>query len=754
MSQVSVEEVQDQANVPDRRQSRSYSRPFGVDPNVRHHPAVRVDESEQALTDRANLYPSESPLPSARRTQEEIDRHLQQTEQRPPTLPPQPQPYEKGYRIPGPYVQEYRSPKQISSPKNGRSQAQVQASGKPLPSTLRSQGYAGQPQPAPRSYTASEQQNAPSYQGHAACSNSPAPYAEYDMKHGEWGNYTQNQPLQQHTQNPPLQQQRQSMGPPAHPVHQQISSQQTSVQAAPLPPSSQQPQAEPKKSTFGKLFGGSSSKGSKLQKQARSEAQVGSQGHVHKEKRNSMLRRNESGSSRQNSKYTSRDRLGQLPPPNVPSQYAQQQSSNVSTEPTPDMGEKLAEGKKKRFSGLGAKLFKSRAATTPTAPSQTSGSENQRTGQRIASPEPYSVQTPSVMSPESLSAQTQHDQYPVGPGSYFSQTQVQPPYQQSAHTTGQFSPQYPAAASPYQQNPRPFEYTHPSQSPPPPGQEASAGRYATGVSMTLGHQSRPSDLRINTSNQDLGHYDVPATAPAQVHPPRASPFASSPYNPNPSSGITTMTGTTLPPPRSAQSSSQNPRDHVVDLHKRSRSPRLGRAASDDLDASQRQQPTSLLGTFSSKNISPVGGIPRPHNDQERPFAITVPGLDDDNNNDARRKHNLRDRIAGGAPRSNTPVSVETGGHGAAPSSHLAVTTSTGGLERNVSVLEGYNNTPDSPRQARRESARDKTTPGFIAELPGSKAEGYESEEEIPMSATAYPGQEWMPVFVGDGRWDD
>lgn len=85
-----------------------------------------------------------------------------------------------------------------------------------------------------------------------------------------------------------------------------------------------------------------------------------------------------------------------------------------------------------------------------------------------------------------------------------------------------------------------------------------------------------------------------------------------------------------------------------------------------------------------------------------------------------------------------------------------MSANTSHLERNVSLLEGYNTPsgPTSPRQARRESARDRGTPGMIAELPGSRAEGYESEEEIPMSATAYPGQEWMPVFVGDGRWDD
>jgi hypothetical protein len=158
--------------------------------------------------------------------------------------------------------------------------------------------------------------------------------------------------------------------------------------------------------------------------------------------------------------------------------------------------------------------------------------------------------------------------------------------------------------------------------------------------------------------------------------------------------------------------------------------------------------------FSSKNMSPVGGVRRPENDQERPFAITVPGLDDDERSQ-RNKHNRRDRIAGGAVRSDTPVSVESSGNASHAQPASPAKQGTGYPERQVSVLEGHGNTPTSPREARRSSARDKTTPaGMIAELPGSKADGYESEEEIPMSATAYPGQEWMPIFVGDGRWDD
>lgn len=41
--------------------------------------------------------------------------------------------------------------------------------------------------------------------------------------------------------------------------------------------------------------------------------------------------------------------------------------------------------------------------------------------------------------------------------------------------------------------------------------------------------------------------------------------------------------------------------------------------------------------------------------------------------------------------------------------------------------------------------------GTIAELTGSKPDGYESEEEIVMSANARPGMEWQPAF---DPWDD
>lgn len=753
MSQVSADEAPDTRNPPPPRVSVSYSRPFGVDPNARNSTAVGSAEPEEPPMDRAKMYSSESPLPSARRAQEEIDRSRQPREQYQSTTMHQHQPSEEGYRIPGPYVQEYRSPKQISGPKNGRSQVQVQASGTPLPSARRSQQFSGhtspQPQPGRTSYIATGQADLPSYQDEAHYMDAPDAYADLDMKPADFEIHSPDQSLRQN---------RQSMGPPPVPEQQQAITQTAHTEApAPAPP------AERKRSTFGKLFG-VGSKGSKLQKQGRVGSPVENPEPVHKEKRGSMLRRAESVSSHQSSRHGGQDHLGHLPPSNLQSHSARRLSRDNLRAPTPEVVAQPTEGKKKRFSGLGGKLFKSssaaKAATIPAPSTHSNVSQQQNPTQRVLSPGPHSARSPRVMSPEPYSAHTPYDQYAEGPGSYFYQGHGgsgQPPAH-SGYAPDQYhaqTAQYPTSTSAYQHIPRPNSQIYPPQT-PPQGAQPPAGQYPLpgAYPYLVPSQNRPSDLRIDTSNPPRGHYSVPASAPVQN---RAVASASAPYNPHPSPRIPTTTAPASASPRA----NQDPRAHVIDLHKRSRSPRLGRPASDEFDVagqlpSKKQAPgvNSMLGTFSSKRISPVGGVPRPDNDQERPYAITVPGLDDDGR-ERRRKQTPAQRIAGEVDRSDTPVSFASshGGHPHGTSHNLDA--GDGGLDRQVSVLEGYNNTAMSPREARRSSARDKTTPaGVIAELPGSKAEGYESEEEIPMSATAYPGQEWMPVFVGDGRWDD
>jgi hypothetical protein len=167
--------------------------------------------------------------------------------------------------------------------------------------------------------------------------------------------------------------------------------------------------------------------------------------------------------------------------------------------------------------------------------------------------------------------------------------------------------------------------------------------------------------------------------------------------------------------------------------------------------------------FNSKKISPVGGVPRDESEQERPFNIMVPGLDETGVEDGggeRRKGNiLRERLqgaAGGVARSETPVSVASSTHTRSQTAGQGREGEQGqgqGLERGVSLMEGDRSATAGKDGGREFSARDRSG-GVIAELPGSKAEGYESDEEVLMSATAYPGQEWVPVMVGDGRWDD
>ena len=53
------------------------------------------------------------------------------------------------------------------------------------------------------------------------------------------------------------------------------------------------------------------------------------------------------------------------------------------------------------------------------------------------------------------------------------------------------------------------------------------------------------------------------------------------------------------------------------------------------------------------------------------------------------------------------------------------------------------------------NATTKSSKMSPVELPGSRAPGDDSDDEIVMSSTAYPGQEWAPDNWGyAGNWDD
>ncbi|EXJ95068.1 hypothetical protein A1O1_00186 [Capronia coronata CBS 617.96] len=843
MSVVSAEEVVESPTTAGRKQSRSYSRPFGADPSVRNHPAFRDSEPDQPTVDRTRLYSSENPLPSARRPQPELERPSRPREQRQPNRTPQTQLAEaQNYRIPGPYVQEYRSPKQIFAPKTARSQAQVQTSEEPLPSTLRFQRHNAkahtQPQrPDSTSYAAQEAMRPQSYQSQTSQT------IDVDVQHPH-----ETKPETMH-QEQIIPTQRPSMGPPPVPTKQSV------------PPTPERA----KKGVFGALFGSSSKSRSKLQKIDRSE-NLDNRGGPHKEKRNSLFRRNsrnDSISSQQSGQYGGSGQIGQLPPADKQSWSARRQSRELLRTPTPDQP---SEAKKKRFSGFGNLFSKNssgpRASMAPTQ--QTPDPSISARGQTEYQP------SRTVMSPDTYPAPGAYDQYDDGPGQRYR------PISEQWHRTRPDSPQRASrqqqhqsarAASPYRHGTRPVSYPYPTEEypGPPPGQQQQRQPQRPVPSNTFPYsnveQRRPADLRIDTSGSHRSLYGLPATAPAQIYPAGNGSFTSTGntlYGPSPSPGVsmsnttstatttrvTTMASPTTSRHRASTQQQDKSRAHVFDLHRRSRSPRLGRkSSSEDFDVHQsRRHPaqglqpsvaggssTGLveqLGTFSSKKISPAGGIPRAEDDQERPYAIDIPGLDYDQDHDdrldngiiddteRRREQVLRGRLEGpdqgvkpGGGHSDTPMSAESddnhkgragagdggllhdqvtvtvpvsasrpnnctvgAGHsreegsggvgtGSGDNSAAAAAAATDKVEptspeENVHVFEDIPQVTTDAADHRRSSARDVTSGGCIAELPGSKAEGYESEEDIPMSATAYPGQEWVPVIVGDGRWDD
>jgi hypothetical protein len=221
---------------------------------------------------------------------------------------------------------------------------------------------------------------------------------------------------------------------------------------------------------------------------------------------------------------------------------------------------------------------------------------------------------------------------------------------------------------------------------------------------------------------------------------------------------------------------------------------------------QRKEKENSLGTFSSKRISPGAGIARSENDQERPFAINLPGLDEDGRSReskeerdrekaARKREKTRKRIERNERKSAATSSTQSGpisngGKDVRSETSMPVSAITGSSSENRStpsttvispgVSSPSTNAPErapsfptatsvsnakATKHTKRSSKDDtpkKISPtSGLAELPGSKAPGAaeseSEEEEVVMSATAYPGQEWMPYDVGmpaDGRWDD
>jgi hypothetical protein len=295
------------------------------------------------------------------------------------------------------------------------------------------------------------------------------------------------------------------------------------------------------------------------------------------------------------------------------------------------------------------------------------------------------------------------------------------------------------------QMPYPHAASHLSPKPQPQPQSAPASVPhfdRSQVQPRAASQRFPPDLRIDTSgrfNPNRRSQPPPVIGTMTSNPdplPRAQPFplSDSTNQPNP---IPLPKHSKSTPQRQSPYTDRNSQhspygygsarglrkdnlSHAIDLHKRSRSPRNGRRdsySSQEERTINEQDPANRLGTFAetgyrsrSKGGAGASGADgdadsaRDDAGQEKPWKIDLP-------------------VGGSAGGGSSAGDIGGGGQ------RIPLSDAAG----NSSVVAA-------------------TPP---VELPGSKAPGVEdSDEEIVMCSTAYPGQEWTPDMCGYGRWDD
>ena len=616
VSQVSAEEVADDQE-GHRQAPRSFSRPFGSDPS-KDHPALR--QPDEAI-DRSRMYSSESPLPSARRPQQEYE-NVRRPSPAPVAVAETPE--DGVYRIPGPHFQELRQQRRSSA------------------------------------------QNSPTIQ----------------QFRQTYGNGQVNGQVNGMAQKPQYEQQ-----PQSPPLSQQQYQQKQQPVASPPPV----PETVPKRPKFGGFFS-SRSKSRQDSEPVAGEKQRGKLSRQNTSRQNSVR-------SQQSSMNENRDVVGQMRPID---QSKRRMSRDLMRSTTPT---EQNEPRKKRFSGFFSRPNKAETTAQP--------------------------QRSSTL-PTNAAGPSRNNEYPQPPQeSHFDQARQPPP-------DGNFYPQQEQSRV---VSPPPEGYYA------PPGQQrvnnSASNRQSHGQSyqqaMDPNHQqydARPSDLRIDTATQGRSSPGVraPATTPPHSHAARDISYQNQPYEHQPS-----LARVQSPP--MTGSASQSPHPHVASLHKRARSPKLGRPESPD---DRRHLSPSPAG---GEGSTPVGGLGTFHNkksefDQEAPYRIDIPG--GELNEEERKRRTRQSMIEKGGMNNNQVASPTATGSQTVAERLMGPQLPASGVKRPVSPVRQHASQRDINDGRRR----------FVAELPGSKAAGYESEEEIPMSATAYPGQWQDPVFFGEGRWDD
>ncbi|KAK2749369.1 hypothetical protein FQN57_006301 [Myotisia sp. PD_48] len=249
------------------------------------------------------------------------------------------------------------------------------------------------------------------------------------------------------------------------------------------------------------------------------------------------------------------------------------------------------------------------------------------------------------------------------------------------------------------------------------------GHIVAANSQYNGPYAAPSPGHINNQNfSPAGYSSYNANFPPVPYP-SATPIPGHHTHP-----LTTETGS----PMNSMRPTVDP--HTAKLHLRSRSPLSGYPDTREYDSSPSGtgDPAHKLGTFHSAvpNISRIG-------DQETPWNIAIPSNE---SNDQ-----YRDAVNYPLPNSAviSPVNPAAADFPpppppkSPPGAVIPLAGEHGSIESNASR-------PAVPNQGRLSTQTGDT-------LPIDHPTNDDSSEEIIMSSTAYPGQEWQPSYVGN--WD-
>ncbi|KAL1968154.1 hypothetical protein VTN77DRAFT_2285 [Rasamsonia byssochlamydoides] len=339
-------------------------------------------------------------------------------------------------------------------------------------------------------------------------------------------------------------------------------------------------------------------------------------------------------------------------------------------------------------------------------------------------------------------------------------------------------PQYAAAASGHGPQPGPYFYGYTSvmergppmqqfkptpmsygsflgQPPPPEGYYAPGQDYSPQDPSFAGYYLPTQQTAIPMSNPGY-HYPTPPPQPQYqpVQYPVSAPYQQAYPSPlshthsTPSLHSAYSPSTTFSPPWSSRGDAPSPdrgrgRSRAEELHMRSRSPRPYPSREEQkIPGTDYSDPAHRLGKFNAVPETPRIG------DQERPWSISLP--EDPDEGRASRPPSLqplqRAAAAGNGNLLSRPADRDAA-MSADPQSHVQQLQQSQGSSTHEPPSSTHENQPTTndtpnrlPRRYEEGPVIEKTS--SPVELP---ATADDSSEEIVMSSTAYPGQEWHPA---------